>query len=104
MTLLEVMIKEYLSIMDYLTKHEPIENERIVLDRETFKQYLAKYAYIPFSQKIRFYKDLNLIIHDKGNYTFPHRDRNTGKIERKVILNYQTYKTIRDGYNREIDI
>lgn len=71
MRLLDLIIQEYITIVELLEQENPVENERIIIDREEFKQLLEKYGYLNFTQKTRAYKDLNFIIHDKNNYTLP---------------------------------
>jgi len=101
--LLEFVTKEYISIVGNLEENEPIENNRLVIDREHFKKLLEKYGYMKFKDKIKVYKDLNFIIHDKNNYTMPCRDSELKKTVRKVILNYNTYTTIKYLYENDVD-
>ena len=98
MKLLDLVIKEYLAIVGSLTDTEPIENNRIIVDRLYFKEALEKYGYMSFRQKTKVYKALNLIIHDKNNYTMPCKDTELGKTVRKVVFNYDTYSTIKNLY------
>jgi len=93
--LLELIIKEFITIVERLEQDNPVENERIVIERDEFKKLLEKYAYATFKQKTKAYKDLNFIIHDKNNYTMPYKDRTTKKTVRKVIFNYRTYQTVK---------
>lgn len=89
----ELIIKEYLSIIEILKETEPIVNDRIIIDREYFQKLLEKYQYMKFKDKTKVYKELNLVIHDKNNYTLPCRiDKRT---VRKVVINYSTYKTLK---------
>ena len=88
-----MIIKEYLSIIEILKETEPIVNDRIIIDREYFQKLLEKYQYMKFKDKTKVYKELNLVIHDKNNYTLPCRiDKRT---VRKVVINYSTYKTLK---------
>lgn len=103
MNLLGLIIKEYISIVEFLQQDEPIENDRIVIDREHFKKLLEKHLYMTFTQKTKVYKDLNLLIHDKNNYTMPYKDAELKKTIRKVIINYNTYKTIKKLYTTTVD-
>lgn len=102
MSLLEYLIKEYISIVETLEKSEHIEKNRIIIDSAYFKCLLEKYAYMNFKEKTKFYKDLNLIIHDKNNYTMPHKDKILKKTVRKVIINYEAYRTIRKYYLKNL--
>ena len=94
MRLLDAVINEYKSIVEHLLINEPVENNRIVVDREHFRDMLEKYAFLKFNQKTKIYKQLNFIIHDKNNYTMPYKDKTLKRIVRRVIINYETYTTI----------
>lgn len=100
--LLELVIKEYLSIVESLEESEPILNDRIVIDRERFKNLLEKYRYMNFKDKTKIYKTLNFIVHDKNNYTMPYKDTDLNKTVRKVIINYKTYVTIKQLYDTTV--
>ena len=104
MTLLDLVLKEFISIVERLTETEPIENDRIVIDRERFKIFLEKNAYMKFNQKTKIYKSLNFIIHDKNNYTMPYKDPVLKKTVRKVIINYDTYSTIKHLYETNANL
>lgn len=95
LNLLELVTKEYLSIVESLLDNEPVENNRIVIEREHFRKLLEKYKYMTFKEKTRIYKDLNFIIHDKNNYTLPYKDHTMKKTVRKVAINYQTFLTVK---------
>ncbi len=100
--LLELVVKEYISIVQSLIMSEPVENGRIIIDREYFKELLEKYHYMKFSQKTRIYKDLNFIIHDKNNYTLPCKDSKSNKTVRKVVFNYKAYETVKELMERDV--
>lgn len=100
----EFVVKEYISIVEHLIISEPIENDRIVLDRETFSKLLEQYDYMTFSAKTKIYKQLNFIIHDKNNYTIPYKDKELKKTVRKVIINYTTYETVKHLFENDIAI
>jgi len=99
----ELVIKEYISIVESLEESEPIENNRMIVDREHFKKLLEKYGYMKFKDKTNAYKDLNFIIHDKNNYTMPCKDINLNKTVRKVVINYKTYTTIKHLFETDVN-
>lgn len=99
--MLELVTKEYLSIVETLQEIEPIINERIVIDKERFKNLLEKYQYLKYRDKVKIYKDLNFIIHDKNNYTLPCREN--GKTVRKVVINYTAYLTLKQLYETVVN-
>lgn len=94
--MLELVAKEYLSIVETLTETEAIVNGHIIIDKERFKSLLEKYQYMKFKDKVKIYKNLNFIIHDKNNYTLP--VRGDEKTVRKVVINYNAYVTLRQLY------
>lgn len=96
--LLETIVKEFVTIVELLEQYKPIENDRLIIEREEFKNLLEKYAYMNFRQKTKIYKQLNFIIHDKNNYTMPCKTQDK-KTARKVVINYQTYLVIKELYN-----
>ena len=98
MKLLDLVIKEYIGLVAKLEKDYPVENNRIIIDREKFKEMLEKHGYMTFSKKAKAYKALNFIIHDENNYTMPYKDPDEKKTVRKVIINYKTYRTIKELY------
>ena len=95
--ILETLIKEFITIVELLEQCKPVENDRIVIEREEFQNLLNKYDYMNFRQKTRIYKQLNFIIHDKNNYTMPCKTPDK-KTARRVVINYQTYLTIKELY------
>jgi len=94
MRLLDLIIQEYITIVELLEQENPVENERIIIDREEFKQLLEKYGY----------KDLNFIIHDKNNYTLPCKNHTLKKTVRRVVINYRAYQTIKHLYNTDVEL
>lgn len=96
MKLYELITKEFLSIVEALEVNQDIENNRIVIEKEHFRNLLEKYAYMSFKEKTSVYKNLNFIIHDKNNYTMPCKDKDSGKTVRKVVINYKTYLVLKD--------
>jgi len=102
MTLLEFVLKEYISIVGLLEKRHTVDKERIVIDREDFQKLLEQYSYLTFREKTKIYKDLNLIIHDKKSYTYPYKDPILKKTVRKVIINYRTYQTVKKNLIKKV--
>lgn len=100
MNLLDLIVKEFISLVDKLSTDETIENDRIIIEKERFKSLLEKYAFMNFKQKTQVYKNLNFIIHDKNNYTMPTRIGK--KTERKVVINYKAYLTLKELHEQEV--
>jgi len=89
------VVEEYIDIVEFLLESKPVENNRIIVEREDFRELLERFHYMKFKQKTKIYKKLKFIIHDKNNYTMPYKDKNTGKIKRAVIIDYETYTTMK---------
>jgi len=104
MRLLDVVVEEYIAMVEFWEYNNEIENDRIVVEREEFKKALERNAYMTFAAKTRIYKDLSLIIHDKNNYTMPYKDKELKKTVRKVIINFKAYKAIKHLYDTVINI
>ena len=58
MRLLDLVIEEYISLIEFWELNDGVENDRIIVQREEFKKALEKNAYMTFSKKTRIYKDL----------------------------------------------
>ncbi|MCL2049836.1 MAG: hypothetical protein FWG87_14035 [Defluviitaleaceae bacterium] len=104
MKLLDLIVKEYIAIVETLAENNPTENNRIIVEREGFKTMLEQYGYASFSAKTKVYKALSFIIHDNNNYTMPWKDIGQGKTVRKVIINYNTYEVVKHLYETNIII
>lgn len=90
-----MLIGEFISLVEMWEHDNPLENGRLILDKEEFKEFLETYAFMSFQAKVKVYKTLNFIIHDKTSYTMPHKENGQKKAVRKVIINYQTYQVIK---------
>jgi hypothetical protein len=99
-----MIVKEYIAIVEMLVVDKPVENNRIIVEREDFKRMLEQYGYTTFTAKTKVYKALNFIIHDSNNYTMPYKDLELKKTVRKVIINYKTYEIIKDLYETNLNI
>jgi len=95
MKLLNLVVDEYITIVEHLLETYPVENNRIIIDRETFKILLEKYTYLKFKQKTKIYKQLKFIIHDKNNYTMPYKNKELNKTIRQVIINFEAYNIMK---------
>jgi len=104
MKLLDLIIKEYIAVVETLAVDRPIDNNRIVVEREEFKRMLEQYTYATFAAKTKAYKALNFIIHDQNNYTMPWKDTELKKTVRKVIINYSTYQTVKHLYDTSLNM
>ena len=104
MKLLDMFIKEYLLILKGLENKQPIENNRIMVDKSHFRELLERYNYIGFNQKTKLYKKLGFILHDNKSYTLPCKDKELNKTVRKVVFDYDVYTTIKYLNDTELDL
>ena len=104
MNMLDIIVKEYIALVESLEQENEVLKDRIIIDREAFRERLEKYAFATFTYKTKIYKDLNFIIHDNESYTMPYKDKETKKTVRKVIINYKAYRTIKRLYNTEVNL
>lgn len=104
MTMLDLIVKEYIAIVEALEQEHEAENNRIVIKREEFRKMLERYAFATFTYKTKVYKDLNFIIHDNESYTIPYKDKEQKKTVRRVIINYKAYRTIKQLYNTTVNL
>lgn len=95
MNLLELVTNEFIQIVEHISNDSDVINDRIIIERERFRNLLSKYAFMNFREKTKVYKNLNFIIHDKNNYTMPCKDENKRTV-RKVVINYKTYLTLKE--------
>lgn len=95
---MEILVNEFLSIVESLEK--PI-NDKIIINKDHFKRLLEKNKFLTFSQKVKIYKDLNFIIYSDTSYTLPIKDKEINKMVRKVVINYNTYTTLKYLYDYE---
>jgi len=102
--MLDLIVREYIAIVEALEKENAVEKERIIITREEFRNKLERYAFATFSYKSKIYKDLNFIIHDSESYTMPYKDKELKKTVRKVIINYRAYQTIKQLYNTAVNL
>jgi len=104
MNMLDLIVKEYIAIVEALELEHEIENNRIIIEREEFRNMLERYAFATFSYKTKIYKNLNFIIHDNESYSMPYKDKELKKTVRKVIINYKAYTTIKHLYNTAVNL
>ena len=95
MNLLDLLLQEYFAIVERLLGKVATENEQIVINSSLFYSFLDKNLYIKRNDKLRIYKQLNMIVCNSNGYTSVMYDKETKKTQRKVILNIGTYKILK---------
>lgn len=99
--LINLIVKEYFAIVEYVTKKIPATDNKIVINSSAFYALLDKNLYIKRNEKLEIYKTLNFIICNSNGLTSVVYDKETKKTSRKIIFDYMTYKTLKSLY--EID-
>lgn len=93
-------MQEYFSIIEYLINKVDIKDDKIILDNKIFYSFLDKNLYMKRSEKLRIYKQLNLIICGKKGFSMSIYDKDSKKSKRKIVLNMKTYETIKALYTK----
>ena len=104
MRLLDLVLQEYFSIIEHLKNNRNETGDEIVIDNQLFYSFLDKNLYIKRTDKLKIYKQLNLIHCNANGYTSVIRDKETKKSCRKVILNIKSYSVLKKLYQVEIEI
>lgn len=101
MKLLDVVIKEFFAIVDYLLPKVPVEDGKIIVGAKPFYAFLDTKLYLPRNEKLEIYKNLNLIICNSNGFTSVVYDKETKDTNRKIIVNYDTYMTLKMLYETD---
>ena len=103
LNLLEVLVNEFLSLVEYLEKTGyKSKNDRIIIEKEDFCRLLEKNKYLTFKKKVQYYKAFNFIFFSFDSYTFPVKINK--KTVRKVVINYKTYILLKYLYDYKFNI
>lgn len=96
MTLFEFVTKEYFSIIDFLLKKDiPVIDNKITINSALFYTLLDKNLYIKRQEKLRVYRQLNLITCNSNGFSCVVYDKETKKSQRKIVINLASYKTLK---------
>lgn len=94
--LLDLIIAEYIALMDILTKKHSEQSETILLDRKDLIKALDKNKYLPSVEKLRIYKQFNMLIASGDGISKVIYDKEQKKTVRKIALNIGTYKKLKE--------
>jgi len=100
--LLDLLLQEYFAIIEHLRMNTNQTGDKIILDSNVFYAFLDKNLYLKRNDKLKLYKQLNLIICNSKGFTSVMYDKEKRKSQRKIILNIETYKLLKKLYQVEI--
>ena len=89
------MIKEYFAIVERLIVLTEVESNKLIIDSHRFYSFVDKNLYIKRNEKLKIYKQLNLINCNSRGFTSVVYDKETRKTQRKVILNIDSYNILK---------
>jgi len=101
--LLGLILQEYFAIVESLIRRIPIDNGRIILNSGSFYTFLDKNLYIKRNEKLRVYRQLNMIVCNSNSFTSVIYDKSSKKNNRKIVLNIDTYKLLKALYTTNIN-
>jgi len=104
MRLLDLILQEYFAIVEHLKNNRNETGDQIIIDNQLFYSLLDKNLYIKRNDKLKVYKQLNLIHCNANGYTSVIRDKETKKSCRKIIINVQSYSVLKKLYQVDIKI
>lgn len=94
--LLDLILAEYIALMDVLTKKYSESSREILLDRKDLAKALDKNKYLPSSEKLRIYKRFNMLTATGEGISKVIYDKEQKKTVRKIALNVETYKKFKE--------
>lgn len=104
MNLFDLIMQEYFAIVNHLLQNLNQKGKVIIVDSNLFYSLIDKNLYIKRNEKLKTYKQLNLIsCNDKG-YTSVIYDKDVKKAKRKIVVNLETYRQLKKLYQIEIEV
>lgn len=94
--LLDLVLAEYIALMGVLTKKNSELSREILLDRKDLTKALDKNKYLPSAEKLRIYKQFNMLTATGEGISKVIYDKEQKKTVRKIALNVETYKKFKD--------
>lgn len=94
--LLDLILTEYIALMGALTKKYSESSKVILLDRKELTKALDKNKYLPSTEKLRIYKQFNMLTATGEGISKVIYDKEQKKTIRKIALNVETYKKFKD--------
>lgn len=93
--LLDYIVAEYIALMDVLMQKRPVKSGVILIDREELTKALDKNKYLPSAEKLRIYKQLNMLVATGEGVSRVVYDPGQKKAVRKIALNTETYERLK---------
>lgn len=89
--LLDYIVVEYVALMDILTQKRPVKSGGLLIDRQELTKAFDKNKYLPSSEKLRIYKQFNMLTATAEGVSRVVYDKENKKPIRKIALNVDTY-------------
>lgn len=89
--LLDYVVTEYVALMDILTQKRPVKSGVVLIDRQELTKALDKNKYLPSAEKLRIYKQFNILAATGEGVSRVVYDKENKKSVRKIALNVDTY-------------
>lgn len=93
--LLDYTVTEYVALMDALIKKRPVKSGVILIDRKELTKALDKNKYLPSFEKLRIYKQFNLLVATGDGISRVIYDPEQKKSVRRIALNVESYKRLK---------
>lgn len=93
--LLDYIVAEYVALMDVLTQKRPVKSGTVLIDRKELTRAFDKNKYLPAAEKLRIYKQFNLLIATGEGVSRVIYDPAQKKSVRKIALNVGTYEKLK---------
>lgn len=93
--LLDYIVAEYIALMGALTRKHPIKSGLVLISRGELVKALDKNKYLPAAEKLRIYKQLNMLVATGEGVSRVVYDPEQKKAVRKIALNAETYEKLK---------
>jgi hypothetical protein len=93
--LFDMIIAEYIAIVSALLQKYPVNSGVLLISRNTLTSFLDKNKYLQSAEKLRIYKQFNMIITTGEGVSRVIYDTKQKKSVRKIALNISTYEKIK---------
>lgn len=93
--LLDYIVTEYVALMDVLTQKRPVKSGVVLIDRKELTRALDKNKYLPSAEKLRIYKQFNMLLATGEGVSRVLYDPEKKKTVRKIALNIGTYERMK---------
>lgn len=74
----------------------------MIIDSTLFYSFIDKNLYLKRNEKLKMFRQLNFIVCNSNGYTSVMYDKEKKKSQRKIIINFDTYRTMKVLYETEV--